>query len=524
MANTYLNGGKLLAEAVRTAYAEGQSDYSMEPLVRTDLKGNPIGLIKDGDAIIFCCRRGEREIELTDAFTDPYFSHFERKTFKNLNFVIMTMYHEKFKDLPIAFAPSKVSCTLAEVISKAGMRQLHCAESEKFAHVTFFFNGGCNELFKGENDVCIPSPKGIPYDEVPSLSLPAVAEEVIKGINTGYEFIVANFANGDVIGHTANFQAKIECVTHIDTHLCKVVEYAKANGYVIAVTADHGNLEEMLTSEGKPNVAHTANLVPFVMIDPGDDSSLTMSDGKLSDIAPTILQVLGVDQPAEMTGTSLAPSHDFGKGRKLVLIILDGWGFGKRDNTDPIYLGSTPYWDEMISKHPPAKLCASGEAVGLKKGKAGNSEAGHINIGSGRVVIQDDVRLDKAIEDGTFESNEVFLRTIESVRQNGSALHLLVLLSRKSSHGSIDYPLAILRMAKDLPEKYLHIIFDGRSTEPGSAPMLLEELDEMIGRIGGECQIVDGIGRGLALDRDGNYTKIKKAYEAFVFGIGRQYH
>lgn len=523
MANTYRHGGDLLAEAVRAAYADGQSDYSMEPLVRTNADSKPIGLIQDGDAIIFCCRRGEREIEMTDAFTDPNFLRFERKPIKDLDFVLMTMYHEKFKDLPIAFAPSKVSCPLAEIISEAGMRQLHCSESEKFAHVTFFFNGGYNQPFLGEDDVCIPSPKGVPFEQVTELSLPAVVDEAIKGINKGYEFIVTNFANGDVIGHTANSDAKVECAGHVDTHLRRVVEAAKAQGYVIAVTADHGNLEELLTMEGKPHVAHTTNLVPFIMIDPADDRALTLSDGKLSDVAPTVLQVLGIDQPAEMTGASLATAHDFGQGRKMLLIILDGWGCGKCDNNDPIYLGNTPFWDGLAAKYLPAKLRASGEAVGLQAGKAGNSEAGHINIGSGRVVMQDDIRLDQAMNDGSFQTNEVFLRTIENVRKRGKALHLLALLTKKSSHGSIDYPIALLKMAKDLPEKYVHIIFDGRSTEPGSAPALLEELDGMIEQIGGQCQIVDGIGRGLALDRDGNFAKIKKAYEAYVLGAGRQY-
>jgi 2,3-bisphosphoglycerate-independent phosphoglycerate mutase len=159
----------------------------------------------------------------------------------------------------------------------------------------------------------------------------------------------------------------------------------------------------------------------------------------------------------------------------------------------------------------------------LQKGKAGNSEAGHINMGSGRVVLQDDVRLDQAIKDGSFESNEIFLQTIKWVKEYNRALHLIVLLTKKSSHGSIDYPLALLKMAKDLPEIYIHIIFDGRSTEPGSAPRLLEELDERIQELEVKCQIVSGIGRGLALDRDGNYEKIKKAYECMVLGVGMPY-
>ncbi|MEL7603256.1 MAG: phosphoglycerate mutase (2,3-diphosphoglycerate-independent), partial [Bacillota bacterium] len=290
-------GGRALAEAVRKAYSDGQTDYTMEPLVQTLADGTPAGAIEPGDAVIFCCRRGEREIELTDAFTAADFPHFERKPLGGLSFVILTMYHEKYTNLPIAFAPSKIKETLAQCVSTVGLRQLHCAESEKFAHVTFFFNGGNNQAFPGEDDIRIPSPKGIPFDQVPGLSLPEVADKVIGGIQSGYEFIVTNFANGDVIGHTANSDAKVECARIVDTHLGRVVEAAKQQGYVVAITADHGNLEAMLTGDGKPHVAHTTNLVNFLLIDPQLESPLSLDDGSLCDVAPTVLQILDIPQP-----------------------------------------------------------------------------------------------------------------------------------------------------------------------------------------------------------------------------------
>jgi 2,3-bisphosphoglycerate-independent phosphoglycerate mutase len=522
---TSVRGGRALAEAVRRAYLDGQTDYTMEPLVQTLADGTPAGAIEPGDAVIFCCRRGEREIELTDAFTAADFPHFERKPLDGLSFVILTMYHEKYTNLPIAFAPSKIEETLAQCVSAAGLRQLHCAESEKFAHVTFFFNGGNNQAFPGEDDIRIPSPKGVPFDQVPGLSLPEVADKVIGGIQSGYEFIVTNFANGDVIGHTTNTDAKIECARIVDTHLGRVVEAAKQQGYVVAITADHGNLEAMLTGDGKPHVAHTANLVNFLLIDPQLESPLSLDDGSLCDVAPTVLQVLDIPQPEQMTGKSLAGgAHDFGKSRRVLLIILDGWGIGKSDGTNPIHIADTPVWDGLIAAYPPSKLRASGDAVGLQEGKAGNSEAGHLNLGSGRVVQQDDVRLDSAMKDGSFEKNEVFLRTIEDVKKRGKTLHLLALLTKKSSHGSIDYPLALLRMAKQkgLADICVHIIFDGRSTEPGSAPALLEDLEDQMQKIG-VGRIVDGTGRGIVLDRDGNFAKIKKAYDALVYGKGRLY-
>jgi 2,3-bisphosphoglycerate-independent phosphoglycerate mutase len=518
------HGGDLLANAVKKAYSAGQIDYSIEPLVRVDEHGHPIGCIHPDDSVIFCCRRGEREIELTEAFTDSQFNQFERPFFQKLNFVILTMYHEKFKDLPVAFAPSKSNQTLGELVAKAGLNQFRCSESEKFAHITFFLNGGHNQPFPGETDLRIPSPKGISFDHVPELSLAKVAEEVRNGLQKGYDLIITNFANGDVIGHTSSTTAKVRCAEVVDYHLGLVIDAAKTNNYVVIVTADHGNLEELFTSEGNPHVAHTKNMVPFVVIDPFSETPIKASDGRLSDIAPTILKILQIEVPDVMNGKNLIQDHDFGLNRKVILIILDGWGNGNPDETNPIFIGKTPNWDTIQQKFSASQLRASGDAVGLQPGKAGNSEAGHMNIGAGRIVLQDDVRLDTAMQDGTFFSNEIFLQAIDSVLEKESNLHLIGLLTEKSSHGSIDYPLALLKMAKQkgVKEVYLHLIFDGRSTEPGSVPMLLEKLESYISEIG-LGQIVSGIGRGIVLDRDGNYAKIKKAYYAMVYGIGNTY-
>ena len=517
-------GGSRLAEAVQLAYADKQTDYAMPPLVWVDEFGAPIGKVRDGDAVVFCCRRGEREIELTDAFTAADFPHFERERLQGLDFVILTMYHEKYKDLPIAFAPSQVLHTLGETVSAAGKSQLHCAESEKYAHVTYFFNGGNNAAFPLEDDVRIPSPKGVPFDTVPELSLPEVAAEVKRGLTKGYDFIVTNFANGDVIGHTANAEAKVLCAEAVSKQLGEVVACAKENGYVVAITADHGNLEILHTKDNTPHVAHTTSLVPFFLIDPFFDGAIPLSDGDLKDVAPTVLHALGVPQPADMGGRSLAGTHAFGANRKALLVILDGWGLGANDDTNPIYIANTPAYDALVAAYPPSKLSASGEAVGLQAGKAGNSEAGHTNLGAGRIIMQDDVRLDAAMKDGSFAKNPVFLDVIARTKARGAHLHLLALLTKKSSHGSIDYPLALLQMAKEagLYDVFIHILFDGRSTEPGSAPALLAELQAQMDEMGVGC-IVDGVGRGIALDRDGNYAKIQKAYEAMVLGRGREY-
>ena len=532
-------GGAALARAVRELYGAGQTDYSIEPIVLVDAQGEPIGRIKDGDAVVFCCRRGEREIQLTEAFVERERDLFPRRDFRNLTFAILTLYHEKFKDLPVAFAPTKIGDTLAEIVSRAGLRQMHVAESEKFAHVTFFFNGGSNRPLAGEEDVRVPSPTGVAFDLVPELSAAQVAEQIVRGVREERDLIVANFANGDVIGHTQNREAKIRCAELMDARLRQVTDAALAGDYVVMITADHGNLEVMTHPDGTPHVSHTANPVPFLLLDGRAEWQGAVRDGKLADVAPTVLEAMGIYPPASLRlshrqppliaegqseyGECLVHGHDWGGRRRVLLLILDGWGLGSEDATNPIWLAETPVWDRLLRECPHAQMEASGEAVGLKEGKPGNSEAGHMNLGAGRIVLQDDTRLDQAMQDGSFYRNETLCSAIDEARQRKSSLHLIGLLTEKSSHGTIDYPLALLRMARErgLDQVYLHIIFDGRSTQPGSAPEMLDRLDRQVEEIG-TGQIVTGVGRGIALDRGGNYDKTRRAYDALVFGTGRR--
>ena len=519
MTDYRLRGAEALAKAVENEYTKGLQDYHLKPMNLLDKDGKPVGTVKENDGVIFCCRRGEREVELTDAFTDPDFKGFEREQLKGLDFVILTMYNEKYTYLPIAFAPDKVQKTLAQVLSENGKTQFHLAESEKYAHVTFFFNGGNQKPFDKEDDCRIPSPKGIPFDQVPELSLPKVAERLCQAIDTGYDFIVTNYANGDVIGHTSNDDAKRKATPAVDKYVKQAIEHAVKAGYRVLLAADHGNIEILRKPDGSPHVAHTSNLIACIGV--GEGMKLTRKDGKLCDVSPTILKAMGIKQPAEMTGTSF---FDFDGTSKVLLLILDGWGLGEHNGNNPIYSEETPYWDSLLATKPYAQLEASGPAVGLEEGKPGNSEAGHINLGSGRVVLQDDVRLDKAMKDGSFAENKVFIDTIERCKEKGTALHLFSLLTKKSSHGSIDYPLAILDIAKKrgLKDVYIHIIFDGRSTDPGSAPALLRELGETL-EAKGIGQIVSGVGRGVALDRDLNWAKVQTAYDSLVSGTGIAY-
>jgi len=245
-----------------------------------------------------------------------------------------------------------------------------------------------------------------------------------------------------------------------------------------------------------------------------------IQNGTLADIAPTILSALKIKQPPSMLGSNLVSSITWRSPQKVILIILDGWGLGASDNSNPIYLAQTPVWNEL-QRYPSSQLKASGESVGLRPGMPGNSEAGHITIGAGRVVMQDDVRLEIALKDGTFFKNPVFLKAIQHTIKNNSSLHLIGMLSENSSHGLIEYPLALTQLAKQqgCERVFLHMIFDGRSTSTSRSIRLLEMMENKLEELG-IGQIVSGIGREWALDRDKDYSKTERAYNALVFGDG----
>ncbi|KUK24926.1 MAG: Phosphoglycerate mutase, 2,3-bisphosphoglycerate-independent [Thermotoga sp. 50_1627] len=521
----FLETSRCMAEAVRQAYQNGEDDYNMKPLVLVDKYRKPIGTVKDGDSVIFCCKRGEREVQLTDSFVLPDFGHFPRRNFDNLGFVIFTLYHQKYLSLEnvrVAFKPQRIENPLARIISENGLRQLHIAESEKFAHVTYFFNGGTNTPYPGEDDVKIPSPRGIPFEQVPQLSLPQLVAALEDPLSKReYDFIVVNFANGDVIGHTPNFHAKVLCAEAVDRHLERVVNKALESEYTVLVTADHGILEMGIKPNGEPNVSHTTAPVPFIIISK-DTRKLKLKTGKLANVASTVLQIMGLNTPADYEQGLLTEGANV-LSRKVVLIILDGWGIGNEDSSNPIHVANTRYFKTLTKKFPFTVLEASGESVGLLPGKPGNSEAGHMNIGAGRIVQQDDVIIQKSIEDGSFFTNPELLWSMSRLEKTKGNLHLIGLLSEKSSHGNMDYLLYTLRIAKahGLTKAFLHVILDGRSTEPGSAPELLAKLGDALRtmKLGTICTVV---GRGIALDRSGDYVgKTRLAYNAMVFGEGK---
>jgi len=286
-------------EAVKAGYDRGENDEFVKPTVV-----DPKGMVKDGDSLVFFNFRPDRARQITKAFTNPDFCEFDRDQI-NVHFVCMTQYEESI-DSPVAFPAEYLKGTLGEVVSKAGLRQLRIAETEKYAHVTFFFNGGWEEASPGEDRVLIPSPKIATYDLQPEMSAFKVTDAVVEKIGEEvYDLIVLNYANSDMVGHTGIFEAAVKAVEAVDECVGKVVSEVLACGGAVLLTADHGNAEQMEDSKtGQHHTAHTTNPVPFVLIAEGEKARLR-DDGILADVAPTVLDLLGLAVPAVMTGTSL---------------------------------------------------------------------------------------------------------------------------------------------------------------------------------------------------------------------------
>lgn len=290
-------------EAIQLAYSRGESD---EFVVPTIVEGNPDSdtRIRDGDVVVFANFRADRARQLTQAFVGAPFTDFPRNRQISLAyFCSLTSYGEQFRH-PVAFEAPELRDHFGSYISRLGLRQLRIAETEKYAHVTYFFSGGNEEKLPGEDRILIPSPKVATYDQAPEMSASAVSTEVVKAISShSYDAIICNFANCDMVGHTGNLGAAILAVEAIDACLGEILKAAEQHGAEVVVTADHGNVEMMVGNDtGQPHTAHTTNLVPFVYV---GRSAVARSGGSLRDIAPTLLQLMALDVPPAMTGRSL---------------------------------------------------------------------------------------------------------------------------------------------------------------------------------------------------------------------------
>ncbi len=288
--------------AMQKSYDEGVTDEFVKPIVRIDENGNPIGMIRPNDMVIFFNYRNDRAKELTIALTQEDMPEQGMHTMP-LYYCTMTPYDAKFEGLHILFDKENVADTIGEYVSKQGLAQLRIAETEKYAHVTFFLNGGREEKFPGEERILVPSPKVATYDLQPEMSAYEVADKLVAALDTQkFDFICLNFANGDMVGHTGVYEAIQKAVMAVDSSVEKVVEAAKRNGYEVVQIADHGNADNAINPDGTPNTAHSLNPVPIVVV---SDRVKAVHNGILADVAPTVLDLMGLRKPEAMTGHSL---------------------------------------------------------------------------------------------------------------------------------------------------------------------------------------------------------------------------
>ncbi|OFY90547.1 MAG: phosphoglycerate mutase (2,3-diphosphoglycerate-independent) [Bacteroidetes bacterium RIFOXYA2_FULL_33_7] len=289
-------------DAISDSYKNGKTDEFIEPTVCVDEAGNPIATVKEGDVFICFNYRTDRLREITVVLTQKDMPEFEMKTMP-LHYVTMTRYDDSFKNVHIAYDKDNVTNTLGELMEKAGKKQIRIAETEKYAHVTFFFSGGRENEFKNEKRILISSPKVATYDLQPEMSALLVKDAIIPELKKQEaDFICLNFANGDMVGHTGIYPAILKAVETVDKCVGEIVEVATANGYDLMIIADHGNADYAVNDDGSPNTAHSLNPVPCILV--SKDYS-KISNGILADVAPTILKIMNIDIPSEMTGKVL---------------------------------------------------------------------------------------------------------------------------------------------------------------------------------------------------------------------------
>lgn len=290
--------------SIQQSYDEGITDEFIKPIVHVGSDHRPVGVIEPGDMVIFFNYRNDRAKELTVVLTQQDMPEAGMHTIPGLQYYCMTPYDASFKGVHILFDKENVANTLGEYIASKGLNQLHIAETEKYAHVTFFFNGGRETPFDNEDRILVPSPKVATYDLKPEMSAYEVKDKLVDAINENkYDFIVVNFANGDMVGHTGIYEAIEKAVVAVDACVKDVIEAAKAQGYEAIIIADHGNADHALNEDGTPNTAHSLNPVPCVYVT--ENKAAKVEDGRLADVAPTILKIMGLEAPAEMNGNVL---------------------------------------------------------------------------------------------------------------------------------------------------------------------------------------------------------------------------
>ncbi len=291
-----------ILKSIEESYAEGVTDEFIKPVVMVDGNDKPLGTISEGDVVICFNFRTDRLRQITTVLTQQDMPEHGMKTLP-LHYITMTTYDENFKGVQVVFEKDNVSNTIGETVSNAGLKQIRIAETEKYAHVTFFMNGGREKEFPGENRILISSPKVATYDLQPEMSAPEVRDAIVAELNKGeVDFVALNFANGDMVGHTGIYEAIQKAVETVDTCVGDVVAAARNNGYSVMIIADHGNADNAINEDGSPNTAHSLNPVPCILV---NDKYKSIKNGILADVAPTLLTIMGLDIPKEMTGNVL---------------------------------------------------------------------------------------------------------------------------------------------------------------------------------------------------------------------------
>jgi 2,3-bisphosphoglycerate-independent phosphoglycerate mutase len=291
-----------ITQAMQESYDEGITDEFIKPAYKVNAEGKPVATISEGDVVICFNFRTDRLREMTVVLTQRDMPELEMKTIP-LKYYTMTRYDDTFKGVHVIYDKDNLTETIGEIMSKAGKKQIRIAETEKYAHVTFFFSGGREEPFEGESRIMVSSPKVATYDLQPEMSAYLVRDAIVKALKTKEpDFVVLNFANGDMVGHTGVWDAIIQAIEAVDECVQDVVETAKANGYTAMIIADHGNADNAINPDGTPNTAHSLNPVPCIVV---SDDYTSVKDGILADVAPTILKIMGLKQPEVMTGKSL---------------------------------------------------------------------------------------------------------------------------------------------------------------------------------------------------------------------------
>lgn len=289
-----------MVDAIEASYANGVTDEFIKPIVNANVDGT----IKEGDVVIFFNYRNDRAKELTIVLTQQDMPEAGMKTIPNLQYYCMTPYDSSFKGVRVLFDKENVQNTLGEFVASKGLTQLHIAETEKYAHVTFFFNGGREQPYEKEDRILVPSPKVATYDLQPEMSAYEVKDKLVEAIKADkYDFIVVNYANGDMVGHTGVYNAIEKAVVAVDACLKDTIEAAKATGYEAIIIADHGNADNAVNNDGTPNTAHSLNPVPFIYVT--ENKEAKVENGRLADVAPSLLKIMGVEAPKEMTGKAL---------------------------------------------------------------------------------------------------------------------------------------------------------------------------------------------------------------------------